>query len=217
PGNVILSMLGILQSNNLDYVYGRSAKTGVDAEAAARMLIPDEPSFSVGEDPLAFTLDKKIVLPIVLAKKQVMLQSGCCDPLVFIQDESLALRLSLVAKRMAIVEHPCRYVLVSEEEEKTKKVASHHLSANLNQQHHDQFLTYVHLLDGAELSVEQRRKIAKKAFSPWWKSSRIGGFKARVFALYIMSKIFPVFVFDRFRRELEEYFYRLPNVRRVGR
>lgn len=216
PCNVLATLLRVLEEHSLDYVYGRSQKTQLPAAEAMAQALPGGPEVAVSEDPLGLTLARGIVLPIVLAKREVAMASGGCDDKVFVQDESLALRLALAAKRAGLVEHPCRYVLVSPEEAASGKPSAAHLSANVPQQHHDQYLTYVHLIADPRLSPAQRTALARKAVSPWWKSVRGQGKPPGVLFWYLLSRAFPLFVLARQRARLDAYFAQLPKVRRIA-
>lgn len=215
PRNVLISMLAHMESERLDYVYGRSQKTGLSAAEAARLQLPSPDGILISDDPLRFTLKKGIVLPIVLVRREVALRAGGCDDKVFVQDESLALRLALAGRRAGLIPHPCRYVLLTEAERQTGTPSAQHLSANVPQQHHDQYLTYTHLLDQAPLSAMQQRWLAKKAISPWWKSVRDRGFHPLVLLCYLLSKVVPRQMLWLMRARLDRYFAALPNVRRV--
>lgn len=215
PRNVLRTMLAQIEREQLDYVYGRSQKTPLPAAAAALQLLPQPPQLLCSSDPLRFTLKKGIVLPIVLVRREVALRSGGCDEKVFVQDESLALHLALAARRIGLLPHPCRYVLLTPEEVRDGAPSQQHLSANVAQQHHDQYLTYVHLLDNASLSARQRAWIARKAVSPWWKSVRGQGFHPFVLLCYLLSKPLPRLVLTVFRSSLDRHFAQLPNVRRI--
>lgn len=216
PRNVLATMLHELEARSLDYVYGRSQKTPLPAAEAMARTLPGGPEIVASDDPLGLTLARGIVLPIVLARKEVALAAGGCDDRVFIQDESLALRLALAARRAGLIEHPCRYVLVTPEEAASGAPSAAHLSANVAQQHHDQYLTYTHLLDDPRLTPDQRVALARKAVSPWWKSVRKQGKRPSVLAWYLLSRAFPLFVLARQRARLDAYFAALPKVRRVA-
>lgn len=216
PRNVLAIMLHELQSRRLDYIYGRSQKTQLPAAGAMAQALPASVEIATSDDPLAFTLARGIVLPIVLATREVALAAGGCDDRVFIQDESLALRLALAASQAGLVEHPCRYVLVTPEEAATGAPSLAHLSANVAQQHHDQYLTYTHLLDDPRLTSSQRAALARKAISPWWKSVRRQGRSPVVLLWYLLSRVLPLFVLARQRPHLDAYFAALPKVRRVA-
>lgn len=213
PANVLRTMLGLLQRDSLDYVYGRSAHTREPASAAFDKRLPDSPDYVNSDAPLAFTLKEGIVLPIVLVKREVALRAGGCDGDVFIQDESLALRLALAAKRAGLIRQPCRYVLMSGDETRDRPSAQH-LSRNRAQQHHDQYLTYTHLLANPALPATARAAIARKAVSPWWKSARERGFHPVVLLAYLASRFMPWPVFRLARPTLDRYFGGLESVRR---
>ncbi|HET8729625.1 MAG TPA: glycosyltransferase family 2 protein [Moraxellaceae bacterium] len=216
PRNVLSTLLQALEREQVDYVYGRSQKTRLPAPEAAALTLPDSAEVVVSDDPLQLTLTRGIVLPIVLVRRDVALSAGGCDDTVFVQDESLALRLALAAKRAALVESPCRYVLVTPEEAASGKPSQAHLSANVAQQHHDQYLTYTHLLADSRLTPAQRTALARKAVSPWWKSVRKQGVQPVALGWYLLSKLFPQFVLTQQRARLDAYFAQLPKVRRVA-
>lgn len=215
PRNVLKTLLHELETRSVDYIYGRSAKTQLPAAEAMAKALPGGPEVVVSDDPLGLTLARGIVLPIVLAKREVAAAAGGCDDKVFVQDESLALRLALAAHRAGLVEHPCRYVLVSPEEAATGKPSAAHLSANVAQQHHDQYLTYVHLLDRGGLAPRDRAMLSRKAVSPWWKSVRRQGIHPLVLAAYLLSRVLPVEVLRACRPALDRHFAALHGVRRI--
>lgn len=216
PRNVLATLLHELESRRLDYIYGRSQKTQLPAAQAMARTLPSGPEVVASDDPLGLTLARGIVLPIVLARREVAMSAGGCDDRVFIQDESLALRLALAAHRAGLVEHACRYVLVTPQEAASGAPSAAHLSANVAQQHHDQYLTYTHLVADPRLTPSQRAALARKAVSPWWKSVRKQGRSPAVLFWYLLSRAFPEFVLARQRARLDAYFAALPRVRRVA-
>lgn len=216
PRNVLATMLAALAGHDLDYVYGRSLKTALPAAEAAAQALPVLPTLVTSDDPVQLTLERGIVLPIVLVKREVALRAGGCDDKVFVQDESLALWLALAARRMGLLEHPCRYVLVSPEEAATGKPSAAHLSANVAQQHHDQYLTYRHLLAREGLPDRYRAALARKAVSPWWKSVRRQGLHPLVLLAYLASRAAPALVLRLCQPALDRHFAALPNVRRIA-
>jgi glycosyltransferase involved in cell wall biosynthesis len=215
PANVLKSLLQALLAHDLDYIYGRSQKTSMSAETAAAQRLPESPVLALSDRPLHFTLKKGIVLPIVLVRRDVALLAGGSDEAVFVQDESLALRLALVSRRAGLFEHACRYELMTPEEQKNGRPSAQHLSANVSQQHHDQYLTYWHLLQRNDLSMSQRRALAKKAISPWWKSVRKQRPHPLVLLSYLISRFMPLVVLSLVKPYLHRHFSALANVRRV--
>lgn len=215
PANVLQSMLRLLENERLDCIYGRSARFVGTAEAAFGRRLPDDVTCSASDSPLEFVLEKGIVLPIVLAQRKTLMKAGGSDAALFIQDESLALRLALASTRMGLIEQPCRYVLLVGDEA-TRGPSAHRLSANRAQQHHDQYLTYIHLLARPDLVAAQRAALARKAISPWWKSVRQAGFQPGVFLWYVLGRFLPLWVLGRQQARLDAYFAALPDVRRPG-
>jgi glycosyltransferase involved in cell wall biosynthesis len=213
PANVLATMLRLLEAEQLDCIYGRSGKFAGHWEEAFARRLPETADFSASAVPLDFVLAKGIVLPIVLVRRATLLQAGGSDDALFIQDESLALRLALQSQRMGLIQQACRYVLLLPEEVQGGP-STQRLSVNRAQQHHDQYLTYSHLLASAKLTPAQRKKLARKALSPWWKSVREQGFQPVVFFCYVLGRFMPVQVLALVHARLDAYFSALPNVRR---
>ncbi len=215
PANTLRTMLMLLSRDRLDYIYGRSTRTTVAAPAAFLRRLPAAPPYIASSRPWRLTRQRGIVHPVVLARRDILQKAGGCDDSVFIQDESLALRLALAAKRAGLIDAPCRFVLIGSGETGTHNNAGH-LSRNRAQQHHDQYLTYIHLLAHPGLARGEKAWLARKAISPWWKSSRENGFHPFVFALYLLSRAWPMLILRWMRPQLDRYFLSLPNVRRVS-
>lgn len=214
PRNLLRTMIEALDNELLDYVYGRSQKTRLSPDEATSVFIPLPANLQVSTDPLLFTLRENIVHPIVLTKREVALHAGGSDEKVFIQDESLALRLALVARRIGLLCHPCRYVITAHSN--SARTGQKHLSANLAQQHHDQYWTCMNFLQEPSLSKTQKAAIARKAIAPWWKSVRGRGFHPVVLCCYLLSKVFPQLVLKWADPIMANHFASLPNVRRIG-
>ncbi|MFH7327111.1 glycosyltransferase family 2 protein, partial [Desulfurivibrio sp. C05AmB] len=199
PSNLLQTMLNAIEKEHLDYVYGRSKKTMLTAPEVAKIALPANPKLLISEQPLLFTMKRNIVHPVALVRREVALRSGGCDEKVFIQDESLALRLALASHRVGLLLHPCRYVLMGSD-------TVVHLSDNIAQQHHDQYRTYINLLEKPGLTSTQSKAIARRAVSPWWKSYRGTGFYPGILCCYLLSRIFPKLVLAAVRPAIEKYF-----------
>lgn len=141
-------------------VFGRS-KRGLDC-----VEIPENAKVETAGDALAFCADRKIVRMGFLAEREMWLQAGGADETVFIQDQSLPLRLSVAAGRLAYVDAEIYYL---------RPVAAGNLSNNRLQQHHDRFFSLLPFLDRPGVSPSARRAILRQLVSSVWKMERDSG------------------------------------------
>ena len=206
PANAIVSLLAAMTRTGADYVYGRSCKTPEPVEQVMRTSLPEGAPCYVDDDPLRLTLQRHIVHPVVLARRSVMQTAGGADPDIFIQDESLAFRLALHAKRAALIDAPCRYVL--------RQANVTHLSANRAQQHHDQYRAALATRQALPVDSPWRGKLAGRCLSAAWKARREAPGARAFLVCYLFGKLAPEWVFSRLQSRLNSYFSTLPGVRR---
>jgi hypothetical protein len=109
--------------------------------------------------------------------------SGGCDEEVFVQDESLPLRLAWKARRF--VDFAGTVILVPAHD-------GGNLSQNKVQQHHDGFCVFRNALaQMSDIDTECRKLLGQKAVSIAWKHYRRtmkGSLASKVFAGYLRSK-----------------------------
>lgn len=182
PDAVVL-MQQAMQQHDADMVHGKV----VHSEQSAKFLTPSPlgamPDCAVSDRPLRMILNGRgFVRMAWLVETTLFRAVGGCDERVFIQDESLPLRLASKARRMIDFRGGVTYA----------PRAVSHLSADKRQQHHDRFFAYYNLLrDMPALPAEDRRRIAATCAAITWKAVRRSGLPlAQVAALiaYLRGK-----------------------------
>lgn len=163
--DAVTVMLDLARDHDADMVHGKGRKTDVPIEQARAGMIGSNIDVKTFDDVLGRILGRGMVRMTWLVERILFEQAGGCDPDVFIQDESLPLRLSLRARRVIDAD-----MVVT-----TIPDAGNHLSANKMQQHHDRFLTYANFLRAhPEIAPDKRRKIFGKCISAARKAKRYG-------------------------------------------
>lgn len=207
PKNIVLRLLSAINKYDADFVYARSKKTTCSAIEAMSLSVPEKAVVRASAQPVKFMLQRHIVHPVVMTTKAFYLMAGGAYPDIFIQDEGLALRLALAAKRACLIESPGRYVLM----DKTIK----RLSSNVVQQHHDQYQVACKALQDERLPRRLRGEFIKKIYSSYWKSARQSG-KKNVVWIYALSRMFPIMTHALFGSVVDQYFNVMVGVRRSG-
>lgn len=163
--NAIATLLGLAGRHDADMVHGKWHKTAdpID-QIQAGTIMPDEAE-KVFQDPLGRVLGRGIVRMTWLVERALFLRAGGCDEQVFVQDESLPLRLAAHAR--CLVDSSAIVTWVP--------AAGSHLSDNKIQQHHDRFMTFYHFLhQHPDLPASSRMKLARKCVSAARKAARDG-------------------------------------------
>jgi glycosyltransferase involved in cell wall biosynthesis len=178
PANAASFLLKVAQDKQAQVVFGQSKRSLAPCAIApdASILLPD--------DPLGFAAKKKIVRMGILAERSHWLEAGGADESLFIQDQSLPLRLSQHAKRIAYIEDYVYYLRPADES---------NLSANVMQQHHDRFFALQPFLKDPTLSDGARKAINKQLVSTLWKARRDNGkplpHLSKAHWLYLLNKV----------------------------
>lgn len=160
PVNATQVMLNECLTNEAQLVFGKS-KRSLDV-----VEIPYDATVLRPADPLAFAAKKKIVRMGILAERKLWLEAGGADESVFIQDQSLPLRLSAQADHIAYIEDYVYFLRPADDS---------NLSANVMQQHHDRFFSLLPFLKQDGVSAEARKAIVSQISSTIWKSCRDSG------------------------------------------
>jgi glycosyltransferase involved in cell wall biosynthesis len=209
--DAVASMVDLLESREADVVHGKWRTTGDRAADVVAQPIGATPRHLVSDHPLDTVLGRGFVRMTWLVRRTLFERAGGCDERVFIQDESLPLRLCLHARRFIDLREVVTYVPAGGE----------HLSENKAQQHHDRFFAYYLFLgDTPALTEGQRRAVYRKCVSSAWKSAREGRLspvKLRFLARYLASRLGRDRPDDTALRDIARYFADLPGVRRPGR
>lgn len=164
----LAAMLRLLADNRADFAHGKVAKTGLSADKIIPAPVGETPDHKVSDAPLKTILNGRgFVRMAWLVEADLYRAAGGADEAIFIQDESLPLRLAAKARRFVDMSAAMTYA----------PRGATHLSANRAQQHHDRFLAYYHLLrDNPGLPEGLARTARRKCVSAAWKASREGGF-----------------------------------------
>ena len=159
PPNATAWMLARLAETGTPLIYGRRRKD-------TPKRVSDEAHVTVVDEALIQAASRPIVHIALMVERALYLASGGCDEAVFIQDQSLALRLAAAAPRMALTDA----TVVA-----APKQAAPTLSADKRQQHHDRFLSAYRLLQTLSRSHPARPALVRLCISAAWKLRRDEG------------------------------------------
>jgi len=160
--NAARTMLELLISNNADTIYGKIEQTELSQEQLLDMHVSNLPNYQLSTHPLSNFLQKNLVGMSYMVSRNTYLESGGCDERVFVQDESLSLRLSHKSKKFINLKNTVIYL---------PKEGINRLSKNKDQQHHDRFMVYKHALRDWQRKLPDNlyKKLYQKAISSAWK------------------------------------------------
>lgn len=146
---LLLDADGVLREGALSGLYRLATAHALDAlhahvervdDLAAGLALgpfPGDPGLEVSGRPLHAVLARRgLVRMAWLVRRDCFLRAGGADPAIFVQDESLPLRLAGAARRIGL----CKAAAVFEPK------ARFNLSADRRQQHHDRFMAHYHHL-----------------------------------------------------------------------
>jgi len=160
---------GVLRSGALAVLYRLATAHGLDALharvervddlAAGESLgpFPADPGLALPQRPLAAVLTRRgLVRMAWLVRRDCFLRAGGVDPAIFVQDESLTLRLAGAAERIGL----CAAAAVFEPK------ARFNLSGDRRQQHHDRFMAHYHYLCARpDLAAELQRLLIDRCLA----------------------------------------------------
>ncbi|MGI9498426.1 MAG: glycosyltransferase family 2 protein [Geminicoccaceae bacterium] len=162
----MIGMLRRLQRERAGFIYGKTVKR---APAGADLLDivadPDAPH-TVSDRPLAMVLGGGFVRMALMCRRDLFLEAGGADERIFVQDESLPLRLAARAERM--IDWQATVIAMPPPADGAEKV-----SGNKSQLHHDAFLAYRHALgDFTSQHPDMAPRLYTRAVSAYWKYAR---------------------------------------------
>ncbi len=164
-------MLDLLQKEDADLIYGKT----LAPRLAPRDGFPEEEDFSraaytVSDTPLAYIMRGGFVRMALMCRRSLFLEAGGADESIFVQDESLPLRLAAKAKRFIDWQAP---VISMPQRARIKGIGGNHVSNDKTQLHHDAFFAYANALESFEQSHPNLApKLYAKAVSAYWKYSK---------------------------------------------
>lgn len=206
--NALEMLLSLAKQHDADMVHGHCRKTLEPIDKVVVPQIGQDFKLSIHQDPLERILGRGMVRMTWLVERDVFIAAGGCDEAVFVQDESLPLRLSVHAR--CLLDTDMIVTMVPD--------VGSHISQNTLQLNHDRFLVYLNFLEAhPELSRDTRVKIYRKCVSALKKARRDGAPFPMVplFAHYVMGKLGVV---DPSPLALEPYrniFRHLSSIRRI--
>lgn len=187
PVNALAAMVGAAERREADLLYGRWERTGAPAAESLSRRIAEGAATRTCDAPLAEVLKGGFTRMRLIVRRETFHAAGGADPRIFIQDESLPIRLAAAARRLVLLDAPT--VLVP--------AGAAALSADKRQQNHDRFLAnHLFLQDHPELAAPVRRALARRALSAGWKEARrargVAAYASGVFAAYAAERVLGV-------------------------
>lgn len=156
PANAVSYLLRVAEAAHAPLVMGGSKRTENPRPIEETTVI------TAVADPLAFTAQKQIVHMGFLASRSLWHAAGGADESIFIQDQSLPLRLAARAGHMQFVNDVIYWLTIPD---------GKNLSANVMQQHHDRFFACLHVLENTD-DKDARTALARQIISACWKARR---------------------------------------------
>jgi glycosyltransferase involved in cell wall biosynthesis len=205
PSNAARLLIDSAQRFDVGLVFGRSRR-GEDCRD-----IPADAALSVESDPLAFVAERKIVRMGFLAERQLWLKAGGADETVFIQDQSLPLRLAAAADRLVFIDALIYHL---------RPATESNLSRNVLQQHHDRFFALLPFLDRPGASPAARKAVMRQMVSSLWKVDRDCGVRLPFLSAsgrcYLLNRLLGLEPSGRFLSDAAARLKTLPGIRRPG-
>lgn len=208
--NALKVMSDALMKHKADVIYGNWSKTRENGEALMGKKIAENAAIEVSDTPLETVLTGRFLRMQFMAKRELFLKAGGADERVFIQDESIPLRLATHAKRWLKLHDVVMYVPQIEGA----------LSRNVSQLNHDRFYAHYNLLkDYPTLSTVEKRLAYKRAISAGFKQIRqekgLLRFFQWIFPAYLRSRSQHAVVNQPALERIEQHMRALKGVRRV--
>lgn len=202
----------LLRDYDADLVYGKTAKKlGKDIDLFSLTADP-KASTRLSERPLQMVLEGGFVRMALMCRRSLFLEAGGADERIFVQDESLPLRLSAKAKRM--VAWQADVIAMPHPLSGTEKV-----SRNKSQLHHDAFLAYRYALDDFGMDYPDLAPLLfAKAVSAYWKLERRRpgpAFLKSGFWRYLRVKVGKPTPQQRVLAQMQAAFAELDDIRRM--
>lgn len=205
PGNATSRFLSIAKQNNVALVFGKS-KRGIE-----NCAIAEDANVIVAKDALAFCARKQLVHMGFLTRAELWREAGGADPEIFIQDQSLPMRLSAKAARLAYIEDVVYWL---------RPAGAENLSRNVAQQHHDRFFSaWAHMKDPS-ISNAAKQALMRQIVSTVWKLKRDGSaampYVSSAFFRYLLNRIASIGMSNASLAKTGDELLKLPNIRRPG-
>ena len=207
--DAVKTMMALVAAERAEMVHGKV----VHCSRPAAQIVPEplgsRPAFVASNTPLDMVLQTRgIVRMTWLVEAALFRAAAGCDERIFIQDESLPLRLAAKASRMIDLRAGITYA----------PTANSHLSSDKRQQHHDRFFAYYHALrENPALTANQRRRISAACVSVAWKAARHSNLRVNRFAVlmsYLGTKLGRAEASQQMLDKLASAFRQVDGIRR---
>ncbi len=211
-------MLRLLQRERADLIYGKTEKRQEPPAKLLDMRVDPAATHVVSDRPLAYIMKGGFVRMALMCKRELFLRAGGADERIFIQDESLPLRLCARAARFVdwratVVSVPATHWDSSDNQ------AVSHISGDKTQLHHDAFFAHLNALEATrDTHPELAPKLYARAISSYWKYLRRQsrhGWLTPGFWRYLEAKWLRPAPRPDVLRWMEAEFLAVPNIRRV--
>ncbi len=160
-------MLSLLQKEQADLIYGKTRKQFSLSDDSASIRADPTAHYTISETPLAYIMKGGFVRMALMCERSLFFDAGGADEQVFVQDESLPLRLAALAKRF--IDWRAIVTVMPSTETKADGLGSH-VSNDKTQLHHDAFFAYANALEATEQThPDLAPKLYAKAVSAYWK------------------------------------------------
>lgn len=203
PQNATAILMNCIKKYNVPLVFGET-KRGLNCtniSATAKVLKAD--------DALAFCAKRQIVHMGFLVEKEIWRAASGANEKVFIQDQSLPLRLSMEASKLAYIEDTVYWL---------RPANGDNLSRNKIQQHHDRFFSLLPLLGNEKASAAAHDAMMRQIISTLWKLRRDGGkplpHMSWAFIRYMLNRSLSYTLSDQSLVGMSEKLRQLPEIRR---
>lgn len=207
--NALTVMLAALKKEKADFVFGHQRKTDQTQAALLAKELPQIEHYNVSTTPLATVLSGRYVRMSYLVTKELYLKAKGADETIFIQDESLPLRLGYHARKMITLADIAVYAPHNEDS----------LSKKKQQQVHDRFFAYYNALGTfSHLGELERIGLLRRAISALWKALKADGSlwsQMFFFPIYLQSKLFSDTVSLETLHKYKKHIDGLSNVRKI--
>lgn len=205
PANASAFLLHCAQKQKVPLVFGQS-KRGLSCPD-----IDETCNVSLVKDALAYCAKKSIVHMGFLVEASIWRNAHGANPDVFIQDQSLPLRLSAEAQKLAYVNDIVYWL---------RPAGEANLSRNVAQQHHDRFFSARPLLAHRNASDDAKKALMCQIVSTLWKQHRDAGAArphlSAPFVRYLLNRSLSFGLSDTALSKAASDLLKLPGIRRPG-
>ena len=205
-------LYNLITKEKADFLYGEYEKTKLTGEKLLdKKVHTEKPNYTKSTSPLHIIQTGGFARMNLMASKDCFEKAGGCDPLIFIQDESLPIRLAAKAKAAIKLNEVIAYV---------PKIRDDNLSNNKSQQNHDRFFSYFnfwHQHPKEARAIENY--VYRKMVGSYWKYLRdhsiYQALSTKAFWWYLNSKASTAKFNKQIIDQIHNFFTNIDDIRRV--